>query len=234
MKKESYHNVTFPNLAVDPSSLGLSYIVFPARHPETNEPIKYETEMDSAYLIKIGKPAHFDVLDEKEIDEYTKSPIREGEYAFCKFYNDSWHLGFQTFPLPFEFYLSSKVGPGEYGQNANEFMEKFDNQFAGKTLISTLYLKQDGTPIIGSGGCNKYEIYRDEKNNLFLKIGNSQPKEIFYTTPHNTYEDDNWFLVIKNIRGYAHGKVLENIKSTIVIELHKHNIEPKKIPWYEL
>lgn len=233
LRKESYHNIRFPKLKPHEDALGLEYTIRPVRDDKTGEPLKYETEMDAMYVVKVDGPAHISVMDAEALKGYEDSPIRDGEYAFCKFFNESWHLGHDTFPTPFEFYLSGKVGPVEYGQTANQFMQYLDNQLSDKTIVSTFYLKLDGTPMVGVGGCDKYEIYTDSDKNLYLKITNSLPKLMYFTNPKDTYLDKDWFFAIEDIRGYASGQKLKNVSESILAELAKLNIEPKKVPWYE-
>lgn len=233
LRRESYHNIRFPLLKSDHNSMGLEYTIRPVRDPDTNEPVKYETEMSSAYLVYVQGPAHIEVMSKERIKDYEDSPIRDGEYAFCKFLNDSWHLGFESFPGQYEFYLSGKVGPVEHGQTANQFMKAMDDRFKDKTLVTSLLLKEDGTLMTGLGGCYKYEIYKDSSDALYLKIGESLPKPMYYTQPKNTWGDHDWFLLIENIRGYAGGEKLKNIVSSIETELKRLQVEPKKIKWYQ-
>ena len=111
-------------------------------------------------------------------------------------------------------------------------MEGLDNQLSGKSLASTFYLKLDGTLMTGLGGCEKYEIYKDDQSNLYLKIGFSLPKLMYYTNPKDTFLDKDWFFAIEDIRGYASGEKLKNVTESVLAELHKLNVEPKKVYWY--
>ena len=233
LRKESYHDIRFPNLKHHEDSLGLEYTIRPIRDEKTGEPLKYETEMNTLYVVKVDGPAHASFMKSDRLKEYEESPIRDGEYAFCKFYNNAWHLGYETFPQPYEFYLSGKVGQVEYGQSANQFMQSLDNQLSDKTIVSTLLLKSDGTLMTGYGGCDKYEIYTDADKNLYLCISGSLPKPMYFTNPKDTFLDKDWFFVIENTRGYASGQKLKDIIETITSELTKLNIEPKKVPWYD-
>ncbi|MBL7554651.1 MAG: hypothetical protein JNM24_02430 [Bdellovibrionaceae bacterium] len=79
LKKEAYHNVRFPNLKPNNNSLGLEYTIKPVREMGTNESIKLETEMWSAYVVFVEEPAHIEVLSEEQLKDYDGSPIKSGE-----------------------------------------------------------------------------------------------------------------------------------------------------------
>jgi hypothetical protein len=122
MKKESYHDIRFPELNPNPESLGLEYTIAPVRDPNTGEPCKHELEMDSLYVVKVLEPVQWRFLKPERRKEYEGSPIEVGRQYFCAFYNDSWHLGDSDIHQPYRFYLSGKVGPAFWGTTADEFV----------------------------------------------------------------------------------------------------------------
>ena len=235
MKKESYHDVRLPDLKPTSESLGLEYTIMPVRDPKTGEPVKRETEMDTMYVVKVKGPAHWEVLDAKARKEYENSPIRDDEFYFCRFFNDSWHMSTESvmLPQPHRFYLSGKVGPVQFGQSANEFMESFtESPFKDMKKLATLLLVEDGTELVGPGGCTPHEIYQDAAGGLFLRAWRSLPKKMYYTNPPNTYDNTGWFFVIEGIRGYAHGQKLENMQNAILKKLTELKVTPSRTPWY--
>lgn len=236
MKTESHAHAKFPNLKPKTSFGGLTYHIIPMRFPETGEPVKYVTEMHTRYVVKVTGPAYSKYLSPKQCKEYENSPILEDAFYFCSFFNGSWQMDDQSLlTSPHTFYLCGKDTGVEYGQSANKYMESINgNPFADMQEIDQLLLKDDGTKLIGTGGCTPYKIYQDKERRLFLQILDSLPKKMYYTNSPNTYDDTGWFLVIEGIGGYASGKKLENIKAVILNSLTEKNIEIAKIPWYKL
>jgi hypothetical protein len=232
LRRESYHDVRLTDLSPKP---GLEYTIIPVRDPVTGEPRRRETEMDTKYLVKVQGPAHWEVMDAEERKKYETSPIRNGEYYFCHFFNDSWHLGSDSvLPEPHRFYLSGKVGPGEWGESANAFMRTFDDPFKNLEKVAHLLLALDGTTMKGrAGGCDQYDIYRDSEGGLFLRIHDSPPKKLYYTNPPNSFDDNGWFLVIADVMGHASGQKLANIKQAIQEKLAALDLAPPKIWWHE-
>lgn len=237
MNEESYHDIRFPNLRPNSDSLGLEYTISPVRDPQTGKPLKHETEMEELFVVKIEGPAHISVMTDEQKAEYDDSPIRDGEYAFCQFYNDSWHLGHSTPHVKHAFYLSGKVGQVQIGQSANSFVSRgFADAFVGKEKIASFLLQPDGSHLPANPhgvGCDRYEIFKGDDGSIFLRINESLPKPIVYTSPRNSFSDSDWILVIDDVRGYAHGEKLAKVIAEVEKNLAKVKIEPKRIPWYE-
>lgn len=233
MKNDSYYNVRFPSIILGNQSIGIEYTIRPVRDSSTNEPIKKVTEMNSYYIVKIDGPANWEVMSSEDRQTYDESPVRDNEYYYCSFFNNSWHMSPDGTIKWDEFYLSSKMGPVEYGETANEFMATYEDPTLNKTKLATLHLKEDGTRLTTAGGCTSHEIYQDVDNNLYLRIWKSQLKLMYFTNPEDTYGDTGWFFKIEDIRGYASGTKLQNIIKEIQSELTKLKIEVKKNPWYE-
>ncbi len=233
MRKESYHDVVFPDLGPTRGLWGLEYTIEPVRDAKTGEPRKYQSEMTEAYIVRIRGPAHWEVMEPEDRKAYEDSPIRDAEYYFCQFYDRSWHMATGAIAPAYKFRLSGKTGPLEHGVSANEFMERFDDPFKGMNKIATILLNPDGTVFEGVGGCDACEIYTNSGGAPFLRVGRSLPKKMYFTNPANTYDDSQWFFTVENMRGYAHGQTLENMKKAVLDRLAILKVKPPKIPWYE-
>lgn len=237
LKRESYHNVRFPDLKLDSDqdALGLEYKIEPIRDSKTGEPISKVTEMETLYIVKVIGPAYEKHLEEDELKKYEMSPMRDNEYYFCQFFDGSWQMSQKDVTDKWhKFYLSSKVGPVQWGADANEFISASEKARDDYTILATLHLKDDGTPLIGSGGCTSYKIYQDDKGNLYLRIHKSPLKRMYCTNTEPIIGDEGWSFHIEHMRGCAYGKKLENIKTAILDKLQALHIEPQKVPWHEI
>jgi hypothetical protein len=237
LRRHSYYDVRFPDLKSAPELLGLQYTIEPIRDPKTNQPLKHETEMEVKYVIRVQGPDHWQFMKKVEQEAYEGSPIREGEYYFCQFFNDSWHMAPDSVGAEAHcFYLSGKVGPSERGTSANAFVARtVDPPVNSMVKVAHLFLRtEDGTVLEGEGGCDQYDIYKDKSGTPFLSINDSPPKKIYFTNPPNTYGEADWVFVIADIRGRASGQKLENIKRVIGGKLAELQLEAPKIPWYEM
>ncbi len=231
MKNESYHNITLPDLN------GISYAIKPVRDAQTREPIMRTSEMGSSYIILVEHPAYLTVMSPVDLLEYDSSPIKDNCYYFCQFYNGSWHLSESNIgDRGYKFYLSSKGGHIEYGHAANEFMANRIDPFAGMLRKESFVLREDSGLILtetGVGGVPA-ELYQDQHGKVFLKISTSLPKEIYFTNYQEEYGDTFPIFVIDDMRGYASGVKLENIKRFIAERCQALSLSPRKIRWYEL
>ena len=233
LKRESYHNVRFPKLKPRPDSIGLEYTIRPYRDPVLNEPAVYENEMERLYVVQVEGPAHWSVLNDHQKREYDTSPIRDGEYYFCRFFNDSWHMGTENVFSEHEFYLSGKVGPATYGQSATDFVSSVRKPLEAMTLKAQIYLNPEGTKRSDDVSVDSYRIYTDTAGNVYLVVNSSMPKQMYYTNPEETYTDTGWYEVIEDIRGFAHGEKLKNIIKAVFSECQRIGLSPKKIPWHQ-
>lgn len=235
LRKESYHNVCFPNIKPNPDSVGLEYRIEPVRD-EKGHPRKYETEMETLWVIRVVEPAHWDVLNPKQRAEYDSSPIREGEFYFCRFFSGSWHLSRGVvMGDPEPFYLSTKTGPAYWAENANAFMSRFEDRFKELTRVTEILVDvEDGTTNLRSAGADVYTIYKDERGSLFVGAGDSPPKSLYWTNTSRSYDASEWDeLMIEGIRGHASGAKLTNIKKAIIDRLALHQIEIPRVPWHK-
>lgn len=217
MKRETYHGARFPDIKEKEDELGLEYIIEPCRDPN-GFPIKNTTEGHSWYVVRIKEIAYQKEMEEKDLEPYKKAPIKLGEYYYCDFISDDWHMS-QCCPWPggegsYRFYLSSKVGPSESIEPANDFMG-CSKMFENMTKIETLYLDSKK-----GGEYDCYYIYQDGDGKLFVRIHNSPPKRIFNLKMGLKQEK----FTIENIEGHAHGTKLKNIKNNILEVLNKNNI----------
>ena len=234
MNRQGYHNVRYPDLKEN-EFFGLEYLIRPVRDQQTGEPRKKVSEMESMFLVKVERPAHLEVSKSERKLIYETSPIRDDEFYYCRFFNDDWHMTTGDGDDPwYRFYLSSKVGPVEYGITANDFVSGVNETLKDMKLITTLHLIDDGTPLVGAGGCTPYEIYQHIDGNIYLRIWKSLPKKVYYTNPKNTFGEKDWELIIDSTRGYAHGTKLENVIIAVKDALNRFKLEAKKIEWYNL
>lgn len=232
LKEEAFHCVRFPDLKNDTHVLGLEYEIKPCRDQTTNEPIEATSETHRYYLIQVLNIAYKDVQSHEQLIGYEHSPIKEGEYYYCQYFNDDWHMS-QDGPGDkwHRFYLSSKVGPVEYGQRANEFMKQSADP-TNMTLVSTLHLKDDGTLLKGVGGCTVYKIFEDKNKHYWLKIHDAPLKKVYF---RNTEESQNdYFLEIEKMGGYGDRCYFENLKLAIVESTKSLQNPIRKIQWYNL
>ena len=91
LKFGSYRNVRFPDLTFLNHPIGLRYTIQPARDDEF-KPRKKSSEMGSYWIVKVLGPANEKFLSNDELLEYENSPIKDGEYYWCSFFNDEWHM----------------------------------------------------------------------------------------------------------------------------------------------
>jgi len=225
-RRETYHDVRFPDLKSDEAPLGLQYTIEPVRDPQTGEPARFETETSSAYLVKVREPAYWDVMDDARRAAYENSPIRENEFYFCRFFNDDWHMGaaFGGFDCPYRFYLSGKLGPMISVPSANEFAESFlPDPFAKMQTIASLPIREDGLLLVDEGSCTPYDLYV-EGETLFLRIGDSPPKRMHLSGSPDS--DSDWSLEIENMRGYGDGRKLANVNLEILRAVREHGVSP--------
>jgi hypothetical protein len=230
LKKESYHEVRFPDITTAHERLGLLYRIEPVRDSETGDPRVYRTEMREFYVIKVRGPAYYELMSCDRQAEYADSPIRSNEYYFCAFGDDSWRMGTEASYLPYRFYLSGKVGPVESVISANQFMARFQDPIGKRKKVAEFLLQSDGkrmSRMPGSSG-SIHEIYTDEKGELFLRIHDSQLKRIYYKIGVLSGRSEKQTLEIDDILGFAHGKQLDNIKRIILEELKLLGLEPQK------
>lgn len=234
LRKESHHYVRFPEIKPTPDSLGLEYVIEPVREPQSGEPRKYEKENEVLWVIKVVGPAYWDVLTSERRAEYDVSPIREGEFYFCDFFNDSWQMSRSTImDDPQRFHLSGKVVAG-WAENANQFMTRIEDPFNKlQKLTSVTVNPKDGTPL-RSGGVDGYDIYKDASGALFVGVGDSPPKKLYFTNATRTYDSSDWgVLEIEGVRGHASGEKLVNIKKAIIEWLAQLHVEIPRVPWWE-
>jgi hypothetical protein len=92
IENDTHYNIRIPEVKTLTHPIGLEYTVIPIRDDKTNKPILYENSMEKLHIIKILEPANWEYLlsDKKyakHIIDYQNSPIKVGEYYFCKFIN---------------------------------------------------------------------------------------------------------------------------------------------------
>jgi hypothetical protein len=235
MEKESYYDIRFPGVG---NPFGLEYTMFPVRDQKTHKPTKKTVEADESYVVKIVLPEGFESMNPEDREKYKTSPIKVNTYYFCQFYKDSWHMGTESVGMNwYKFYLSGKVGPVQWGQSANQFMETLTDPVGTMKEIINLFLDSNGKPPCYDKGAvagDSYRIYQNDDGHLFLRINDSLLKPMYFTNPPQTYLDEGWFFVIEDMWGYANGEKLKNIVCAIKEKLHQLEIEPQKIYWYDV
>lgn len=230
VETDTHYNIRIPEVKTLTHPIGLEYTVIPIRDDKTNKPILYENSMEKLHIIKILEPANWEYLlsDKKyakHIIDYQNSPIKVGEYYFCKFINNKWNLSFDNMKF-YEFYFSSKMGEVHRIISASEYMGKYINETLNKKEISSFYLDIE-TENTGKG-FSHFKIFLDTNSNrVYLKIDGSCLKQLYYRTLQSS--DDKYELVIENIMGYTHGEKLEILKHKIENELKLHQINLPKL-----
>src|SRR3989338_6123626 len=232
MTSEGYHNIRFPELKSNINGLGLEYTIEPIRDSE-GRPHKKISEMYEYYLIRVRPLRWNDFLDIDSIKQYEDSPICEGEPYYCQFMDGEWHMSRESFGDWHRFYMSCKTGMCESGQSANHFMGH-SQEPTDMEKVCELYITDEGTELIGGGGCTVYRIFKDSKGNLFVQVHDSPLKKLYLTNERNDWTTDKWFLVIESIRGYAYGKTLYNLRGTIEKKLAELNVVIPKRHWSEV
>lgn len=232
IKVQNWHDVRFPKLTTPNHSLGLEYTIRPIRDPVSG-PKKRVTEMNSYWLIEVLRPANECVLPKESLIDYSNSPIRFENY-YCSFFNGAWHMSLDGMQEWHEFYLSSKLGPVEHGISANSVLG-CDSEPAGMNLaVPEFYLVHIDGSELGGGtqSCDRYKIYVDSQNSLFLKINDSPLKAIYLTNPTDTIGDEGYFFKIEKLAGYGDQQKQSNIIRAVESRLSKANVSVPKIPWY--
>ena len=235
MAAESYHNVRFIEIGASPGKLGLEYTIEPVR-AEDGPPRRRKREMYSYYVVRVWPLQSEENMSTEQLNRYNQSPIREGEYYYCSFYNDEWHMGQESMPARWhKFYLSSKFGPMENGESANRFMDQ-GAESSGHQLVAKICIALDGTEYrsAGAGGFNVYTVFKDDQDNLSLQIDDSPLKRIYFRNPRGSFREDDYYFHIENMRGYATGAVLASTLSTVQRRLEELGIQIKRIPWHKV
>lgn len=230
VRRETYHDVRFPDLQCEGAPLGLQYTIEPVRDPRTGEPASFETETSSAYVVKVRGPAYEEFLKDADRAAYAKSPIRENEFYFCRFFNEDWHMGtdFGGFDCPYRFYLSGKVGPAMSVPSANEFAGSIlPDPFAEMRKLVSLPIAADGRVLQGEGGFTAHDIYAGPRGELFLGVHRAPPKRIHLYGDASS--SGSWELEIENLRGYGDERRIENLKNAILDALKRDGgVSPKR------
>jgi Putative DNA-binding domain len=227
MKTESTYDIRLPELCEPGEPKGLEYTIRPVRDSE-GKPLVDRGEMKERWVVQVMRVANENVMDEADFLPYDASPIREGEYYYCDYYNDSWHLSDGRSPKAYTFHLSGKVGQVEFLESANAFVSRHAPDDESLKSIFKFTLGLDGLPLERSGGCQRYEVLqRDAK--FFLRIGDAPLKLIYLTKLVNNSADEVWHLEVESLRGHGNSGVRANIKLSLEAELRNRGIElPKR------
>ncbi|MFE8601215.1 hypothetical protein [Archangium violaceum] len=210
-------------MASDDSPLGLHYAIRPVRDSQ-GQPLRDVGEMRSRWVIEVIGPAHENILSDKKLKKYEVTPIRDGEYYYCEFYNGSWHMSDGGIGKAYAFYLSGRVGQAEWLQNANDFVERHHKPDVGHTHLFDVFLNLQGKQYPRDDGLNKYSVAMDKEGRLFLRINNSPPKQMYMINPANERDDSSWCFLIEKLRGHGDREVLSNIRESLQKELQQQGI----------
>lgn len=233
MANESHHDIRLPELATDKRRLGLEYTIRPVRDGQ-GVALHDKGEMRSRWVVEVVGPAQESVMKAEDLEEYESSPIRDGEYYYCEFYNDSWHLGDGGLSNAYSFYLSGKVGPVEHLEDANDFVDRRrGTQDDELKKLFQMVLDLEGRRLRDAGGGNLFVVLTDPAEQLFLRINNSPPKRMYHTTTPDTRDGPNWRFEIEKLRGHGRKHVRTNIRESIREELQRRGIPIPKVPWHK-
>jgi hypothetical protein len=216
LEHEGYHDIRLPGLKTELQPLGLEYRATPVRD-EDGKPRVMQTEMETRYFITVEGPSYADVRPKEHLDEYDDAPIRTGEAYYCQFFNSAWHMFRELPEKPYEFYLSGKVGPTTHEATASEYLG-IVHPPAGTTRLCRFLVAPDGSLMKEAGGCFPVEVYIDEREGLYLKVGDAPVKRVRRERDADSGAD---FFVIENFHGYFTGRSRENFRSALDAELRR-------------
>lgn len=230
MANGSYYDICLPDLKSDAAPIGLHYTIRPARN-EHGQPFRVKDDMSDRWLVEVLGPAHANVMSDEELKRYDASPICDGEYYYCEFYNGYWHMSNGGVPgVVQRFYMSGMVGQVRWLQSANTFAAQNRAFGADHKHLFDVLLDDQGKP--GRVGY-VYSVSTDDKGSLFLRIDDSPPKKMYMTNPAHTLGDEGWYFEIDDLRGHGTSDVLSNIRESIQATLRQNNIQVPKIHWYK-
>lgn len=233
LKNGNHYNIRFPDLKPTPNSLGLEYKIVPHRDPG-GAPSQLSSRAGPLYIVQVISPAHEGVLDYERLLDYENSPIKDGEYYFCSFFNGAWHISQESVGADdetYRFYMSGRVGEMEYGQTANQFLG-FNREPADMRQIFRLLITPDGMVLRDGESADVYLAYVNDQGSTFLKINESPLKKIYLLDQEEAPED--WFLYVENFRGYRTAEYRERVLALIENSFRENGIEPPKVHWYNL
>lgn len=211
LHREAYHDVRFPNLKTKGEPLGLQYTITPVR--ENGQPRRYTTEMSESYVVKVLDIAFREELEPEQLREYGSSPIKVGEYYFCGFYNDAWHMGPEDHHLEHEFYLSGKLGHVEHVISANDFIGE-NNPPGGSRSLGMFVVVSDGTRAgVGVGGAG-VELFEAPGPSFYVKINSAPPKRLDMTVVPPEVEDLDGYFATAEARERFRSTLLDQIKGS--------------------
>ncbi|WPB81837.1 ATP-binding protein [Archangium violaceum] len=230
MESGTYYDICLPDLASDDAPLGLHYAIRPARDGH-GQPLRFEDDMSDRWVVEVIGPSHASVLSDEDMKRYDASPICEGEYYYCEFYNGSWHISTGGVEDARRFYMSGMVGQPRWLQTANKFAAQNRTPSIEYTLLFEMLLDGQGKP--ARRGCI-YLVFSDGKGSLFLQVNDSPLKSMYMTNPAKTFGDTGWYFCVDKLRGHGTPDVLSNIRESILNELQERGIQIPKIPWYSV
>ncbi|GEN11697.1 hypothetical protein MFU01_67340 [Myxococcus fulvus] len=232
MAHESHYDVRFPELGAGAGRLGLEYTIRPVRDAQ-GVPLQTSGEMRGRWLVYVVGPAQEHVRSDVDLARYDDSPIRDGEYYYCEFYNGSWHMSDGGMVKSYSFYMSGRVGAAEWLERANEFAER-SLSVGGAVFeeVCRLLLDLEGNPV-RSGGGYSFLVVKDASNGLFLRVGDSPPKAIYLMNSAGSLAEEQWDLEIEKFRGYGGSVVQRRIKKAIHEDLQRRGVSVPKRRWHQ-
>jgi hypothetical protein len=141
--------------------------------------------MRSRWVVEVVGPSHESIRDAESLKEYAFSPIRDGEFYYCEFYNGTWHLDDGTGFKSCVFYLSGKVGPVEHHESANDYVERhFASERPAMSRVFEVALDLNGKKLKGGGCGNEYAVVAHLGLLERFGLGVERPSELLVMTGH--------------------------------------------------
>ena len=169
-------------------------------------------------------------MDEGELLRYENSPIRVGEYYYCSFYNQEWHLcDDDTGSTGYSFLPYGKVFPVRTASDANTKIGGEKAQGEGD-LVCEKIVGSDGK--VGSSGSSLNVFKKGDE--VFVKIGSSLPKRCYLRNEAHSFEPCHWFIEVEMLYGYFNMEGKKEFYGTLEGLLDEHKVVLKKVEWHKL
>ena len=230
MLNESEINIQLAELGTKDNLPGLRYTIAPARSNQ-GKLIFLKEESEIRWIVKVIGPAEYSYLNEDALAAYDNSPLCDGEYYYCDFFNNQWHLTKNYNGNSIAFNTAGKPIKAKIVENANEYVERklgykennleqltsFDLDAYGRLTKQQLNIRYH---------C---KIFEDTADKVFLRINSSPPKSVYLTNSRKALSNEDWHIEVNSLNGYGDYKFKKQFLKSLVSILNFHKIIIPKI-----